>query len=362
MRSWTIVGLVGLCLLASGCQLTCQIARNLCFEASLGTEKVCSDCYYAYLAREAYKQYCSAHPDKASTKDFARGFKEGYATYLEEGGSVGEPPLSPEYYWRTRYQNPAGRAAARSWFAGYKEGASAAKASGYRDYVTVPVGKCDSSHPAGPPPGGPHPPLPGPGPAAEGMSPDGVPPVVSSPLSPQPPAPGREQELPPPRTLPSVPPAPAPAPTPPSQPDPSSQQGPQLGQTRANYGSLVWGDSPQNPPPRRRKRAQAANGMSSFAADSPMPASAGSSARLGAPAPTLAWTVPPAPGRVPVPPMAAPRLVPSPATVPAPPPGPLPGPPPASVGIGSISFPQQPEAESSVPSTGFLEPIPSGGS
>ncbi len=58
--------------------------------------------------------------------------------YLYAGGS-GEPPLlPPKKYQSFRYENPQGAQAIRDWFAGFRRGAAAAAASGYRNYVVVP--------------------------------------------------------------------------------------------------------------------------------------------------------------------------------------------------------------------------------
>jgi hypothetical protein len=71
--------------------------------------------------------------------DYARGFKSGYADYLDRGGS-GEPPVvAPPRYRHLRYQTPQGYLAVEEWFAGYRHGAESARQSGLRQWVTGPT-------------------------------------------------------------------------------------------------------------------------------------------------------------------------------------------------------------------------------
>jgi hypothetical protein len=83
--------------------------------------------------------------------DFERGFKDGFADYLDFGGIGEPPPLPPRTYWKNRYQSPAGYAAVEDWFAGFRQGAADAEASGWRNYATVPssVGISDDMISAG---------------------------------------------------------------------------------------------------------------------------------------------------------------------------------------------------------------------
>jgi hypothetical protein len=196
MRHWPTLGLLGFCLLSSGCQLAWDITTNIAFETCMFTDHIHSSVYYYRLACDAWAKYRSAHPDLANQQDFAKGFKHGYAEFLEDGGIPGTPPLPPQRYWKKCYQSPEGRNATALWSAGFKEGSLAAKASGYRNFVVVPAGKCDT------PPGGAAAPNSAAAPAAGlGMPLPGGP---SGPLNPSPrqPAPPPEPELPAPRLAP----------------------------------------------------------------------------------------------------------------------------------------------------------------
>jgi hypothetical protein len=114
----------------------------MAFETYLYTDTVASKIHYRCIAITAWKEYSAGHPDCADSSEFAKGFKEGYAEFLEEGGNECPPPVPPRKYWKLKYQNEAGRAATARWTAGYREGAVAAKASGTRDYIVIPYNKC----------------------------------------------------------------------------------------------------------------------------------------------------------------------------------------------------------------------------
>lgn len=67
------------------------------------------------------------------------GFVDGFVDYLEAGGR-GEPPvLPPRKFWKAKFQNPDGYRATLDWFEGFRHGASVARASGLRQFITVPV-------------------------------------------------------------------------------------------------------------------------------------------------------------------------------------------------------------------------------
>lgn len=180
MRLPSIVSAIILCLCVSGCRLASDITRNVVFETCLFVDEVKGKVYYRMLASAAWKEHLAGHADCADSTDFAKGFKLGYADYLEGGGDGSSHPLPPIRYWKIRHETPEGRAATCSWLKGFHTGAAAAQASGYRRLIVVPVEKCGS-----PPPGSPSP------------LPDG-------PLLGETPA---VEVLPVPRTLPSAPPA-----------------------------------------------------------------------------------------------------------------------------------------------------------
>jgi hypothetical protein len=190
LPQWMIIAAVLLCVSASGCRMAAEITRNLVFETCLFTDEVKGKVYYRMLANSAWKSYRGEHPDCTGSADFAKGFKRGYADYLEYGGDCCLPrAVPPLRYLKVHYESPEGRAATVAWLDGFRAGATAAKASGYRELIIVPVGK--SNHP----PGG-APSTPAIAPPADGTLVPGTGVVTPA------------EELPSPRTLPDVPPPP----------------------------------------------------------------------------------------------------------------------------------------------------------
>ena len=102
------------------------------------------------LAAAAWAEFHGAQPEHSYSVHYADGFQYGFADYLYAGGS-GNPPVTPPWnYRRTEYETPQGRQATDDWFAGFRQGATAAQASGYRELVVVHV----TPHgPVGMPPG-----------------------------------------------------------------------------------------------------------------------------------------------------------------------------------------------------------------
>src|SRR5438552_2037945 len=186
MRTRLSLWLLGLCAVSSGCDMAVITVRNLAYESALQTDNVLTCLRNRRLANAAWGQAQGADPGHEYSKDYARGFKDGFADYLDADGCGGPPPLPPRCYWLLPYRTPPGHAASHDWFAGFQHGLAAAQASGYRRWATVP-----SSAPG---PATLHPPLPPPPP------PNGLP-------SP----PGGEPELPLPRQLGPAPGDPEPA-------------------------------------------------------------------------------------------------------------------------------------------------------
>jgi hypothetical protein len=149
MRVTLAVSLGAFCLACSACAPIYRAVRTSVVQPLIYSRyrNEAVDCIHNYLlAREALDEYEGTHGGEVS-KDFACGFKEGYATYLYEGGPYEPPPLPPRCYWNSCYENPEGHQAVLDWFAGWREGAAMAKQSGYREMVLVPT----SSPPLPPP-------------------------------------------------------------------------------------------------------------------------------------------------------------------------------------------------------------------
>jgi hypothetical protein len=74
-----------------------------------------------------------------ASEAFHDGFVEGFVDYIEAGGT-GEPPYLPPFRYRlTEHRTPEGLAAIRDWYAGFREGSGAAKASGLRELNYIPL-------------------------------------------------------------------------------------------------------------------------------------------------------------------------------------------------------------------------------
>jgi hypothetical protein len=130
-------------------------AHNLAYESALGTDYVLTCARNRRLANEAWGQVQKADPDHAYSKDYALGFKDGFADYLDEGGCAEPPPLPARRYWMIHYRTPGGHAAINDWFAGFQHGVAAARESGYRELVIVPSSVPDPGIPHPPPEPGP---------------------------------------------------------------------------------------------------------------------------------------------------------------------------------------------------------------
>jgi hypothetical protein len=188
MRRVFSLSMMGLGVLVCGCQVIGDAVHNLAFETCLCTDNVVAKAYYEKMATATLSKWQATHRAPKNAQDFSHGFKDGFADYMESGGPGGAPPVPPQRYWMTAYQTPAGRQATEAWFAGFKEGAAAAKAMGARNLVVIPV-KCDPPGPPGPP----GPPVLGPGELLPG-----------TPVS-QPEGPPAPTELPSPRLAPQAP-------------------------------------------------------------------------------------------------------------------------------------------------------------
>lgn len=134
-----------------GCSLFVTAARDVSYEVKLRVQECREDWRNRQSAQEAWE---SAYGKKNDNPDHACGFKAGFADYLSAGGTGMPPPLPPRHYWGYKYQTPAGHEAIEQWYAGYKEGAAAAQASGLRQLVLVPThsGLLPATPPPLPPP------------------------------------------------------------------------------------------------------------------------------------------------------------------------------------------------------------------
>lgn len=139
MRLEHILLAVGLCTLGSGCSIVQYGSKNI-IEAPLDQVNELAECVRnRHMADEAWSEFQKADPDHVYSVHFGRGFKDGYADYLYAGGT-GDPPVAPPWrYRKVGYETPQGVQAIADWFAGFRQGAYAAYATGYRQFVVLPV-------------------------------------------------------------------------------------------------------------------------------------------------------------------------------------------------------------------------------
>ncbi len=112
------------------------------------------------LATAAWQEIAGGQLTETYSRDYVRGFKEGFADYLDAGGTGEPPPVPPRCYWHNDYRTPEGHQAIQDWFAGFRHGAGCAKQSGLRHYAVIPssllvaqpVAQVPSQGPAAEPP------------------------------------------------------------------------------------------------------------------------------------------------------------------------------------------------------------------
>lgn len=137
------------CLLCSGCAVCENLATTAVMQPikySKYLDEKHQEKQFRAMANEALEQQratARAELDDYSCEPFTFdeecGFVDGFVDQLIYGGDGNAPPLPPRRYWKIKYQNPEGFRAMEDWFIGYRHGAAAAQASGYREYVTIPA-------------------------------------------------------------------------------------------------------------------------------------------------------------------------------------------------------------------------------
>jgi hypothetical protein len=137
--------LFGWSMLCSGCALMEDAARNSIQAIRTPIEEHRESARNRRWAEAAWESVCSAGPANY-TMDHAQGFKDGYAEYLFRGGDGESSLVAPLHYRNAKYQSPEGYAAIQDWFSGYRHGASAARESGAREWITGPSALPPDSH------------------------------------------------------------------------------------------------------------------------------------------------------------------------------------------------------------------------
>ena len=97
------------------------------------------------LAESAWEEFPCYQNGECISPHFARGFKDGFADYLDAGGTGEPPPIPPRSYWRDTSES-GGHQAIRDWFAGFRQGAAVARESGYRQFATISLSTSTDDH------------------------------------------------------------------------------------------------------------------------------------------------------------------------------------------------------------------------
>jgi hypothetical protein len=130
--------LLSLCA-AGGCSSFLeQSVRNLTEAPVRGLDDLAYCSRNQEEAIEAWQVERRKGPDRYS-RDYGEGFVAGYADYLDAGGT-GYPPAVPPFRYRlVCCETPEGARAVEEWYAGFRHGAEAARASGGREARLVPL-------------------------------------------------------------------------------------------------------------------------------------------------------------------------------------------------------------------------------
>jgi hypothetical protein len=131
--------LIGFAVLSPGCSLVCNATHNLVNETRRCADDYWEDVRERRLARDHWGMVAASSPGRVFSEDFVSGFEDGFVDFVHNGGAGLPPPLPPDRYRQVYYETPEGHVAIEQWFDGFRDGAAAARASGYRQFVTMPV-------------------------------------------------------------------------------------------------------------------------------------------------------------------------------------------------------------------------------
>jgi hypothetical protein len=131
---------------AGGCTIYALAAKNIVHDAGLFASDVNFRHRMRATAEAAWDAEHPTDPVLAKSKDYHKGFVDGYVAFLENGGPPGPAATPRTHYARNRLLNPAGHAGAELYLEGYAHGAAQAEATGEREVLVLPGG-------AAPPPG-----------------------------------------------------------------------------------------------------------------------------------------------------------------------------------------------------------------
>ncbi len=125
------------CVLQSGCSFAYYGAKNLLEAPIDACDEHLMRCRFDRMAEDAWRQAVVDDPSLALAYHYGAGFRRGFADYLEANGT-GQPPAAPPWEYRTAaFETPQGQRDIEDWYAGFRNGAAAAHAGGYRDAAVV---------------------------------------------------------------------------------------------------------------------------------------------------------------------------------------------------------------------------------
>jgi hypothetical protein len=142
MRNQLTIGILAICVFQPGCSMLESGLRTLVIEPAHYCENAnrwWSCQLNKLLAQRAWEEIVYSDPTQNFSSAYADGFKKGYADFLEYGVSGSTPPVPPRRYWKAHHETPEGIQAMQEWFAGFQHGATAAQASGLRQWFVIPT-------------------------------------------------------------------------------------------------------------------------------------------------------------------------------------------------------------------------------
>ena len=89
-------------------------------------------------ASSAWRDARDCVPESLQTRDYARGWKDGYFD-VATGGCGDQPAVAPSCYWSAKYQCAEGRCKIDQYFAGWQAGAICADKQGRNLWHNVPL-------------------------------------------------------------------------------------------------------------------------------------------------------------------------------------------------------------------------------
>jgi hypothetical protein len=129
--------ILALAALQPGCSFLCYGARNIVEEPIEAIDRCLLTKQAKRMADPAWVDFTKHEPENAHGFYYEDGFKSGFVDYIRSNGN-GEPPAAPPWVYQTiGFETPTGQQTIIEWFAGFRQGAQAARATGYRDAAVI---------------------------------------------------------------------------------------------------------------------------------------------------------------------------------------------------------------------------------